>query len=150
MVPDHPPPAPPQNLLHPRVIAAGAALLLAGFVTDVCYWRTLLVQWENFSMWLLAGGLVAALLAGLLLLLDAALGRLGSIAWGRFLLLTAAALVSLVNAFVHSRDAYTAVIPQGLALSTLAAALLLIVGAHGWSLGVEPVAHATHLRTRRS
>ena len=114
-----PPPAP--NLLHPRVVAASAALLLAGFVTDVCYWRTLLVQWENFSMWLLAGGLLVALLAGLLLLLDAALGRLKSIALGRFLLLTAAALVSLVNAFVHSRDAYTAVVPQGLALSAVAA-----------------------------
>ena len=146
MTPDHP--LPSQNLLHPRLVAAGAALLLAGFVTDVCYWRTLLVQWENFSMWLLAGGLVMALLAGLLLALDAALGRLKSIAWGRFLMLTAAAFVSLVNAFVHSRDAYTAVVPQGLALSAVAAALLLVVGAHGWSLSVAPVSH-TSSRTFR-
>jgi uncharacterized membrane protein len=147
MTPDRP--SPPPNRLHPRVVAVGAALLLAGFVTDVCYWRTLLVQWENFSMWLLAGGLVAALIAGLLLLLDAAQGRLRSIARGRFLLLTAAALVSLVNAFVHSRDAYTAVVPQGLALSAVAAVLLVVVGAHGWDLAAEPVSHSTHKRSLR-
>ena len=149
MIPDSPPPPPPWSLLHPRMVAASAALLLAGFVTDVCYWRTLLVQWENFSMWLLTGGLVTALFAGLLLLLDAFLGRLRSIAWPRFLLLTAAALLSLVNAFVHSRDAYTAVVPQGLALSTIVAALLLIVGAHGWGLSVEPASHTKHPRTVR-
>ena len=147
MIPDRPPP--PPNLLHPRVVAASATLLLAGFVTDVCYWRTLLVQWENFSMWLIAGGLLAALLAGLLLLLDAALGRLRSIARGRFLLLTAAALVSLVNAFVHSRDAYTAVVPQGLALSAVTAALLLMVGIHGWRLSIEPASRTTPPRTLR-
>ena len=148
MIPDRPP-SPRSRLLHPRVVAASATLLLAGFVTDVCYWRTLLVQWENFSMWLLAGGLMLALLAGLLLLLDAALGRLRSISRTRFLLLTAAALVAFVNAFVHSRDAYTAVVPQGLALSTLTAALLLIVGIHGWRLSVEPVSYTTHTRTLR-
>jgi uncharacterized membrane protein len=150
MIQDRPPPPPPRSLLHPRVVAAGAALLLAGFITDVCYWRTLLVQWENFSMWLLTGGLVVALLAGLLLALDAALGRLTSIAWGRFCLLTAAALISFVNAFVHSRDAYAAVVPQGLALSAVVAALLLIVGARGWGLSAETAPHATLPRSLRS
>ena len=148
MIQNRPPSLPPR-LLHPRMVAASAALLLASLVTDVCYWRTLLVQWENFSMWLLAGGLVLALLAGLLLLLDAALGRLRSISRTRFLLLTAAALVAFVNAFVHSRDAYTAVVPQGLALSTITAALLLVVGIHGWRLSVEPVSPTTHPRTLR-
>jgi uncharacterized membrane protein len=124
-------------------------LLLAGFVTDICYWRTLLVQWENFSMWLLAAGLLVALLAGLLLLLDAALGRLRSISRSRFLLLTAAALLSFVNAFVHSRDAYTAVVPQGLALSAVTAALLLVVGVHGWRLSAEPASRTPQARTPR-
>jgi uncharacterized membrane protein len=143
-------PSPPPSLLHPRMVAASAALLLAGFVTDVCYWRTLLVQWENFSMWLIAAGLLVALLAGLLLLLDAVLGRLQSISPARFVLLTAAALVSLVNAFVHSRDAYTAVVPQGLALSTITMALLLVVGAHGWRLSVQPAPQAPYPGSPRS
>jgi uncharacterized membrane protein len=34
-------------------------------------------------------------------------------------------LLSLLNAFVHSRDGYTAVVPTGLTLSALVVAILL-------------------------
>jgi uncharacterized membrane protein len=49
--------------------------------------------------------------------------------------LTAAALLSFLNAFVHSRDGTTAVMPQGLALSAIVALLLLVIGWRGWSVG---------------
>jgi uncharacterized membrane protein len=51
-----------------------------------------------------------------------------------FALLTVAALLSVLNAFIHSRDGYTAVVPQGLALSAIVAVLLLAAGWRGWSL----------------
>ncbi|MHB8286782.1 MAG: DUF2231 domain-containing protein, partial [Caulobacteraceae bacterium] len=38
----------------------------------------------------------------------------------------AAALLSLLNAFVHSRDAWTSVVPDGITLSVIVTALLLI------------------------
>jgi uncharacterized membrane protein len=123
--------------LHPRLIGLGAGLLVAAFATDVTYAKTLLFQWDNFSIWLLTGGLLLAALAGLALILDIALHRITAINWLRFSGLVAAALLSLLNAFVHSRDAYTAVVPQGLALSTLVSAILVIVGWHGWSVGVR-------------
>ncbi len=122
------------HLLHPRFIAPGAALIFAALVTDLLYWRTLSTQWETFSIWLLTGGLILAGLAGLALLLDVALKRLTTIDWWRFAGLTAAALLSLLNAFVHSRDVYTAVVPQGLALSIVVTVLLVVVGWRGWSL----------------
>ena len=125
---------PPANLLHPRVIAPGAHLLAAVAATDVLFWRTDLVQWENFSSWLLVAGLILAALSGVALLSDVLTRRLPRIDWPRFWGLTAAALLSLLNAFVHSRDAYTAVVPQGLELSVLIALLLLAVGWRGWSL----------------
>jgi uncharacterized membrane protein len=50
-----------------------------------------------------------------------------------FVLLAIAALLSLVNAFVHSRDAWTSVEPDGIWLSGISALLLLIVGVRGWS-----------------
>jgi uncharacterized membrane protein len=128
----------PPGLLHPGLVAAGAALLVAAFVTDILYWQTLSDQWETFSVWLLTGGLVLAALAGLALLLDVALRRLGAMAWWRFAGLVAAALLSLLNAFVHSRDAYVAVMPQGLELSVVVTALLFAVGRRGWSLGAVP------------
>src|SRR5882672_7255485 len=115
-------------LLHPTLIASGAALLAAAFATDFVYWRTLLFQWNNFSIWLLTGGLVLAALAGMILLLEAVLQRVGRISWWRFIGFTVAALVSLLNAFVHSRDAYTAVVPEGLILSAIVTVVLVVLG----------------------
>ena len=124
----------PPRPLHPRLIAPGATLLVAALATDLIYSRTLLFQWGNFSIWLITAGLILAALAGLAVLLDAVRGRLGALAWGRFAGFAAAALLSLVNAFVHTRDAYAAVVPDGLELSALVTVILLILGWRGWSL----------------
>jgi uncharacterized membrane protein len=128
----HDPTPPP--LLHPLLVGSGAGLLIAAFATDVIYCQTLLFQWNNFSIWLLMAGLILAALAGLALLLDVALGRIEAMAWGRFAGFTAAALLALLNAFVHSRDAYTAVAPEGVELSAVVAVILLVLGWRGWSL----------------
>jgi uncharacterized membrane protein len=127
--PNRPPP-----LLHPPLVGSGAALLIAAFATDAIYCQTLLFQWNNFSIWLLMAGLILAALAGLALLLDVALGRIQAMAWGRFAAFTVAALLGLLNAFVHSRDAYTAVAPQGVELSAVVTVILLVLGWRGWSL----------------
>jgi uncharacterized membrane protein len=123
--------------LHPRLIGAGAALLIAAFATDVAYEKTLLFQWDNFSIWLLTGGLLLAAFAALALVLDVASRRIAKIDWLRFSGFAAAVLLSLLNAFVHSRDAYTAVVPEGLALSALVSAILVIVGWRGWSVNLR-------------
>jgi uncharacterized membrane protein len=123
--------------LHPRLIGAGAALLIAALATDVTYAKTLLFQWDNFSIWLLTCGLVLAAFAGLALVLDVVLHRITASNWWRFAGFSAAALLSLLNALVHSRDAYTAVVPEGLELSALVTAILVIVGGRGWSVGVR-------------
>jgi len=120
--------------LHPRLIGSGAVLLIATLASDVIYANTLLFQWENFSIWLLTGGLLLAACAGLALVLDIASRRITGINWLRFSGFVTAALLSLLNALVHSRDAYTAVIPQGLELSALVSAILVILGWRGWSV----------------
>jgi len=119
---------------HAVVIPIGAALLIGALVTDLLYIETLNVQWETFSIWLLTAGLIVAAVAALTLLAEALLGRVRKISWLRFAAVAAAALISLVNAFVHSRDAYTAVVPSGVALSAVAAVLLIAVGLCGWDL----------------
>jgi|ERR1700722_20095974 uncharacterized membrane protein len=127
--------SPPGRPLHPRLIGFGAALLIAALLTDLAYADSLLFQWENFSIWLLTGGLFLAAIAGLALVRDIVLHRISGIDWLRFAGLCAAALLSVLNALVHSRDAYTAVVPEGLALSTLVSAILVIVGWRGWGVG---------------
>lgn len=127
--------------LHPRLIGSGAVLLIAALVTDVIYANTLLFQWENFSIWLLTAGLVLAAGAGLTLVLDIVQHRIKGIDWVRFWAFAAAALLSLVNALVHSRDAHTAVVPDGLELSLLVSAILVFVGRRGWSVAARQSSH---------
>src|SRR6267142_2505584 len=114
--------------MHPRLIGSGAVLLIATLASDAIYANTLLFQWENFSIWLLTSGLVLAALGGVTLVLDILSRRIARIDWVKFMGLAVAALLSLLNAFVHSRDAYTAVIPQGIVLSASVAVLLAFIG----------------------
>jgi uncharacterized membrane protein len=125
-----------RTLLHRGFIGAGGVLLIAAFGTDYTYYKTALWQWANFSAWLITAGLVVMLVAVILLLIDFATRRAGRLNTVSFILVTAAALLSLVNAFVHSRDAWTSVVPQGILLSAASTILLLIAGARGWSLAM--------------
>ena len=121
-------------LLHPIFVGLGASLLIAAFATDLFYYSTALMQWANFSAWLITAGLLLALVAALALLLDVLLGRAGRISWLHFLVFVVVALLSLINVLVHSRDAWTSVVPQGLLLSTIVTVLLLVIGWRGWSV----------------
>jgi len=122
------------KLIHPRVVGVAAALLIAPVATDLIYTETLRYEWNNFSIWLLTAGLILAAVAGLAFLADMTRRRVPAIAWDRFGGFTLAALLSLLNAFIHSRDAYTAVVPDGVALSVVAAVILVYLGWRGWSL----------------
>jgi uncharacterized membrane protein len=125
----------PRGLLHPGLIAAGSTLLIATFASDILYWRTLLFQWNNVAGWLLAAGLVLAALAAIAFIVDVVIARGGRIAWLRLAALAVAAILGLLNAFVHSRDGYTAVVPEGIILSAIVTVILIVVGlSGGWSL----------------
>jgi uncharacterized membrane protein len=98
-------------------------------VTDLAYWRTNLYIWETFSVWLLAAGCLMAGLTGIVGLVCFAKDRRvrsWSLAWPHALTSLLAALLSVVNAFVHSRDGYTAVVPTGLTLSLIVVVLMLV------------------------
>jgi uncharacterized membrane protein len=136
---------------HPGLVASAATLLIATLATDYLYWDTLLFQYNNFSGWLLAGGLVVTLLAAIAFVVDLVLGRVRRVAWLRFAALAVAALLAILNTLVHSRDAYTAVIPEGIALSAAVTVILLVVGiGWGWSLASHTVLPSSHHQGARS
>ena len=120
--------------LHPLFVALGGALLMAALFTDSMYFSNALMQWANFSAWLITGGLVLALIAALVLVLDFVLGRAGPISWPDFGLLAFAALLSIVNVFIHTRDGWKSVVPSGITVSAIVAILLLVAGLRGWCL----------------
>jgi uncharacterized membrane protein len=109
-------------LLAPFSIACFAGAL----ATDFIYWQTIAVMWETLSDWLITAGLVMAGFAIIAFVIDLVRGkRFRTLAWPRAVGYALAVLLSLINAFVHSRDAYTAVVPTGLTLSALVVVILL-------------------------
>lgn len=120
--------------IHQSLAPFPVAYFTAAFVTDLAYWQTAEVMWERFSVWLIAGGLVMAALVAVATVVDLASGRQKP-AWFYALGYALAAVLSLLNVFVHSRDGYTAVVPTGLMLSAIVVAILaLFTFGAGWSL----------------
>jgi uncharacterized membrane protein len=125
--------------IHKLLVSFSAAYFTGALVTDLAYWQTLNVLWERFSIWLIVAGLVMAGLAAITYVIDLFTGRridrptLPHVA-GYAL----AALISLINAFVHSRDGYTAVVPTGLMLSGLVLVVLVLTAAVGRVLENRP------------
>ncbi len=116
---------------HPilRILASfPIACFTCALVTDIAYVQTTNMMWTDFSAWLLAvgmaGGVVAAV-AGLVSLMAGRGGRTQRSVWpivvGSLLVL----VIAFFNNLVHSRDAWTSVMPTGLALSVATVLLML-------------------------
>ncbi len=113
--------------LHQMLVSFSAAYFAGALVTDLAYWQTPDVLWERFSIWLITAGLIVAGLAVVAYVIDLAGGRqITAPAWPRAIGYVLAVVLALVNAFVHSRDGYTAVVPTGLMLSGLVVVVLLL------------------------
>lgn len=123
--------------LHPMLVPFPIACFVGTLVTDIAYANTARMQWANFSVWLLTAGLVMAALAAIAGLIDV-LGdrRIRKLrpAWIHAGGNALAVVLSIVNAFVHSRDAYTSVVPTGLVLSAVVVVILLVTGWMGWDM----------------
>jgi uncharacterized membrane protein len=112
--------------IHPILVPFPIACFAGAFVTDLLYWQTAAVMWETFSDWLLTAGMIMAGFAIIAFVIDFVGGkRFRNLAWSHAVGYALAVLLSLLNAFVHSRDGYTAVVPTGLTLSGLVVVILL-------------------------
>jgi uncharacterized membrane protein len=121
--------------VYATLVQFPAVCFVGALLTDLAYWKTVNVIWETFSVWLLTAGCIVAAFAGIAGLLT--WFRLRHVRALRFAGLHVAAsllalLLSIVNAFVHSRDGYTAVVPQGLTLSIIVVVLMLLATWFGW------------------
>jgi uncharacterized membrane protein len=119
--------------LHQILTPFPVAYFAGALATDLVYWQTAEVMWEDFSAWLIAAGLILASLAMIAAAIDLSAGA-HKPAWARATAYLVAVLLSLVNVFVHSRDAYTAVVPTGLTLSAVVVIILLGMAPTGWVL----------------
>ena len=119
--------APDGDLPFKLIGGFAASCFVGAFVADVVYALSPDFKWVTFSVWLITIGLFVALLATLVGIVDRARqGRLGSVFayWPYLLGFAAAIIVAIFNAFIHSRDAYEAVVPSGIVLSASTVAIL--------------------------
>lgn len=128
----------PFRLLHPLhaiLLAFPIALFSAALLSDITYLNTAEIQWTNFSAWLITGGLVfgapALLWALILLVRRRGTGSRDMLAY--FLLVAVMWVAALINAFQHSRDAWSSVGMTGLILSIVSTLAALAAGWVGHS-----------------
>jgi uncharacterized membrane protein len=123
--------------IHAMLVPIPITCFVGTLVTDIAYWGTADMMWADFSAWLLTAGLVAsifAVIAGLVDFLGERRIRTLRQAWihgvGNALALT----LAIFNELVHTRDAYSSVVPSGLILSALVVLILLVTGWMGWDM----------------
>jgi len=125
--------------IHKILVSFSAAYFAGALVTDLAYWQMPDVLWERFSIWLITAGLIMAGVATIAYVIDLAGRRqIDRPTWPRVVGYGLAVLLSLINAFVHSRDGYTAVVPTGLMLSGLVIVVLLLTAWVGVALANRP------------
>jgi uncharacterized membrane protein len=123
--------------IHPMLVPFPIVCFVGAFVTDLVYWRSMSFIWTTFSVWLITAGLIMAVFAAIVGLVDfAANRRIREFrpAWYHLFGNALVIVLSVINVFVHSRDGYTAVVPTGLILSGLVVLILMATAWMGWEM----------------
>jgi uncharacterized membrane protein len=123
--------------IHPMLVPVPIACFVGALLTDIAYYMTAEMMWADFSAWLLTVGFiigVLAALAGLTDFLGNRLIRAQAPAWPHALGNLLVLILAFFNVLVHTRDAWTSVVPIGLLLSVVTVLILPITGWLGWSM----------------
>lgn len=95
------------------------------------------MMWADFSSWLLVVGVIGGVLAAIAGLTDFLTNRrirAQAPAWPHMLGNLLILVLSFFNMLIHTRDAWTSVVPTGLILSIIVVLILPITGWLGWDL----------------
>ena len=114
------------NPIHAILLAFPVALYPAALLSDITYLNTAVIQWTNFSSWLIAG---ADVFAGLVLawaLVSQFLGRTRQRGWAYVMVVALMFIAGVLNAFQHARDGWHSVGTFGLVLSILCTILAFV------------------------
>jgi uncharacterized membrane protein len=110
---------------------------IGALLTDITYYVSAEITWADFSAWLLVVGVimgVLAAIAGLIDFLGNRLIRAQAPAWPHMIGNLIVLILAFLNALVHTRDAWTSVVPIGLVLSIITVLILPMTGWLGWEM----------------
>jgi uncharacterized membrane protein len=123
--------------IHPMIVPIPITCFVGTLLTDITYWWTEDIMWANFSDWLVTVGVITGFLAAIFGLIDF-IGnrdiRAQAPAWPHAIGNIVVLILATINMLVHTRDAWTSVVPWGLTLSALVVLGLLFTGWMGWSM----------------
>lgn len=123
--------------LHPVLVSIPLVCLTGGLLTDLTYWGTAEMMWADFSAWLITVGFILGVLAAIAGLIDFLANRrirAQAPAWPHAIGNLIVLVLALLNTMIHSRDAWTSVVPTGLILSALTVAVALVTGWLGMAM----------------
>ena len=123
--------------IHPMLVPVPIVCFVGALLADITYALTAEMMWANFSAWLLVVGLIIgvfAAIAGLIDVLSNRHIRAQTAVWFHMLGNIAVLVIAFFNVLIHTRDAWTSVVPTGLILSILTVLILPVTGWLGWSL----------------
>lgn len=133
--------------IHPMLVPIPIVCFIGALITDITYFMTADMMWADFSAWLLVIGFIFGLLAataGLTDFLGNRLIRAQPPAWPHLLGNIVVLILAFFNMLIHTRDAWTSVVPVGMILSIATVLILPVTGWLGWALvyrhrvGVSP------------
>jgi uncharacterized membrane protein len=115
--------------IHAALVPFPIVCFTLTLLTDIVYWQTSDIMWQNFSAWLLFAGLVVGVLAGLAGAVDFLFRRAVRAqrpAWPHAIGNVVVLGLAFVNSLVHAGDGWTAVVPKGLILSAVTVIVMLV------------------------
>jgi uncharacterized membrane protein len=120
------------TITRPRnhaIVRALATFPIACFTfalfTDLAYAQTVQMMWADFSAWLLAVGMAGGVVTAVAGLLVHRRRNSFRAVWPVVIGSVFVLVVAFINNLVHSRDAWSSVMPTGLALSCVTVLLML-------------------------
>jgi uncharacterized membrane protein len=131
--------------LHPLLIPISLTCFVGTLLTDIAYSRTAEMMWADFSAWMVSAGVVLGYLALIAGIIDLAgrryAGSRGAI-WIYVIGNIVALVVATFDVLIHTRDAWTSVVPWGLGLSAVTSVVLALTVLFGWLRLFRPGAEA--------
>ncbi|MCF1503205.1 DUF2231 domain-containing protein [Afifella sp. H1R] len=123
--------------IHAVLVQFPTVCFTLALLTDLAYWQTANLMWQNFSAWLLFVGLVVGVLAALVGIIDILVrrsARRSGAAWPHAIGSIVVLVLAFINSLIHAGDGWTAVVPWGLTLSILTVLVMIATGFLGRSM----------------